>query len=81
MRGPAIESLPILFAAIATDLKTGEMQMLRQGSIADALRAPCSLPGIFAPKTVDGRELVDGGLMSPLPVGASGRWDATSLSQ
>ncbi len=68
-----IESMPIPFAAIATDLKTGEMQLLRHGSVADAVRASCSLPGIFVPKTIDGRELVDGGLVSPLPVDAARR--------
>ena len=73
LKGALIESLPIPFAAIATDLKTGEMQMLRTGPVADAVRASCSLPGIFVPKTVDGRELVDGGLVSPLPVGAARR--------
>lgn len=71
LKGAQIEALPIPFAAIATDLKTGEMQMLRKGSVADAVRASCSLPGIFVPKAVDGRELVDGGLVSPLPVGAA----------
>ena len=73
LKGARIESFPIPFAAIATDLKTGELQMLRQGPVADAVRASCSLPGIFVPKTVDGRELVDGGLVSPLPVGAARR--------
>lgn len=73
LKNARIESLPIPFAAIATDLKTGELQMLRQGPVADAVRASCSLPGIFVPKSVDGRELVDGGLVSPLPVGSARR--------
>ncbi len=73
LKGAQIESFPIPFAAVATDLKTGEMQMLRSGPVADAVRASCSLPGIFVPKTIGGRELVDGGLVSPLPVEAARR--------
>ena len=44
------------------------MQLLRQGLVADAVRASCSIPGVFVPRELAGRELVDGGLVSPLPV-------------
>lgn len=71
LKGARIEQLRTPFAAVATDLKTGDMQLLRQGSVADAVRASCSIPGVFVPRELAGRELVDGGLVSPLPVRAA----------
>lgn len=64
------ESLPIPFAAIATDLMTGHEVWLRQGRLTDALRASFSLPGVFAPVNADGRWLVDGAMVNPLPAAA-----------
>ncbi len=64
----AIEDLPVPFVAIATDVATGEPVELRTGSLADALRASMSVPGLFRPAHVDGRILVDGGLVANLPV-------------
>lgn len=63
-----IEELPIPFAAVACDIDTGEMVVLREGSLVDALRASVSIPGIFYPVRWQGRLLVDGGLVEPLPV-------------
>ena len=60
--------LPIPFAAVATDIKTGEKVVLRSGSIASAMRASMSIPGLFEPWKIGGRLLVDGGLVSNLPV-------------
>ncbi|MGI6075633.1 MAG: patatin-like phospholipase family protein [Pyramidobacter sp.] len=60
--------LPIPFAAVATDLVTGEKVVLRHGSLASAVRASMSLPGIFDPWELDGRLLVDGGMVSNMPV-------------
>jgi NTE family protein len=71
LKGARLEGLRTRFAAVATDLKTGELQLLRQGPVADAVRASCSIPGVFVPKDLNGRELVDGGLVSPLPVRAA----------
>ncbi len=65
---PRIEELPIPFAAVATDLKTGKEVWIRQGSLIDAVRASISLPGIFTPVSRDGQWLVDGGLVNPVPV-------------
>lgn len=59
-------SLP--FAAVATDLRTGEKVSLTTGSIARAVQASCSLPVVFAPTVIRGRPLVDGGVVSNLPV-------------
>jgi NTE family protein len=66
-----IEQLKIPFAAVATDLRSGDMMVLRSGDAGLAVRASCSIPGVFVPATVNGKELVDGGLTSPLPVQAA----------
>lgn len=63
-----IEALPLPFTCVATDLLTGHEVWLKEGPLIDALRASISLPGIFAPVRHDGRWLVDGALVNPLPV-------------
>ena len=55
------------FAVVATDVATGERVVLEEGSLARALRASSSLPGVFAPVEIDGRQLIDGGIGSPIP--------------
>ena len=60
--------LPIPFKAMATDLATGDGVILDHGSLPLAMRASMAVPGLFAPIEVDGRTLVDGGLVSNLPV-------------
>ncbi len=62
------DRLPIPFRAIATDMQTGEMVVLAEGSLPHALRASMSVPGVFAPVTLDGRVLGDGGLTRNVPV-------------
>jgi len=64
----AIESLPMAFAAVASDLLSGEEVALRDGDIIEAVRASISVPGIFTPVRRNGRILVDGGLVNPVPV-------------
>lgn len=64
----AFNQLPIPYRAIATDLQTGEKVVLDHGSLAQAIRASMAMPGLYAPAQVDGRTLVDGGLVSNLPV-------------
>lgn len=61
-------NLPIPFKAVATDIETGEKVVLDSGNLATAMRASMSIPGVFTPTEVDGRVLVDGGLVSNLPV-------------
>lgn len=56
------------FACVATDLATGREVWLREGSITAAVRASCALPGLLTPVIRDGRLLVDGGLVDPVPV-------------
>lgn len=63
-----IEKMPRRFAAVATDLGTGEKLAIQRGDTGAAVVASCSIPGVFIPALIDGRELVDGGLTSPLPV-------------
>jgi NTE family protein len=62
------DALPVPYAAVATDLVTGELVVLREGNLADAMRASMSLPGIFEPWKHQGRLLVDGGLVANVPV-------------
>ncbi len=65
---PNIEDLPIPFAAVATDLTSGQEVWIRKGSLIEAIRASISMPGMFTPCFRDGRLLVDGGLINPVPV-------------
>lgn len=63
-----IDQSPMPFGAVATDLHSGAEVWLRHGSIADAVRASIALPGLFTPvMRDDGRLLVDGGLVNPVP--------------
>lgn len=63
-----IEELEIPFAAVATDLDTGEAVIIREGPLVEALRASSAIPGIFRPARWRGRILVDGGMVEPVPV-------------
>jgi NTE family protein len=63
-----LEKLNKLFAVVATDLKSGEMIVFRTGNTGMAVRASSSVPGVFQPVTINGREYVDGGLVAPIPV-------------
>src|SRR3989449_3304490 len=54
-------------AVVATELQTGEMTVLRSGDVGLAVRASSSVPGVFQPVRIGGREFVDGGLVSPVP--------------
>lgn len=59
--------LPRAFVAVATDIETGDAVVLDHGSLAQAMRASMSLPSIFEPVRLDGRLLVDGGIVRNLP--------------
>ena len=61
-------ALRLPFAAVATDLGTGEKVTITSGSIARAVQASCSLPVVFTPTVVRRRTLVDGGVASMIPV-------------
>lgn len=64
----SFDQLGIPFRAVATDIENGQMVVLDRGDLIQALRASMSVPGVFAPKEIDGRMLVDGGLVRNLPV-------------
>jgi NTE family protein len=66
-----IESLPCTFAAIATELGTGNEVWLTRGGLVPAMRASYALPGVFPPVRIAGRWLVDGALVDPVPVSAA----------
>jgi NTE family protein len=65
-----IESLPIPFTAVATDLRAQREVWLTQGPLFDAIRASMAIPLVFTPVKLGGRELVDGGLLNPVPIAA-----------
>jgi NTE family protein len=63
-----IAGLPVIFGAIATELASGREVWLREGKVLDAVRASCSMPGVFTPVVRNGVVIVDGGLVNPVPV-------------
>src|ERR1700682_5739112 len=70
--GPTlIEDLPVKFATVATEVRTGHEIWLTHGRVVEAMRASYALPGIFAPVLVGDRWLVDGALVNPVPVSAA----------
>ncbi len=66
--GTRIEDLPKPFVAVAAELATGHEAWLRSGEMVPAIRASYALPGAFAPISIDGRWLIDGALVNPVPV-------------
>ena len=71
-----IEDLKRPFAAVATDLASGREVWLREGLVADAVRASIAMPGLFTPQAQDERLLVDGALVNPVPVSLARAMDA-----
>jgi len=63
-----IEDLQRPFSAVATDLESGREVWLREGPVADAVRASIAMPGLFTPSPREDRLLVDGALVNPVPV-------------
>lgn len=70
-----IQELPVPFTAVATDLKRKTEVWLNEGDLYAAIRASISVPGIFTPKVINGRTLVDGGLLNPLPAAPTNFYD------
>jgi NTE family protein len=71
VRQRPIERLKLSFAAVATELETGQRTVFRHGDTGAAVRASCSVPGVFEPAAIGGRHYVDGGVVSPVPVDAA----------
>jgi NTE family protein len=71
VKGLPIEQLKRPLGVVATDLQSGNQVVFRRGNTGIAVRASSSVPGVFQPVTIQGREYVDGGLTSPVPVKAA----------
>jgi len=66
--GRRIEDLPLPLGIVATDLNSGQGVLFQRGDTATAVRASSAVPAVFQPVRIAGREYVDGGLVSPVPV-------------
>ncbi len=73
------EELELPFACVSTDIVSGEEVISRQGKVAEAVRASLSLPFFFQPFFLDGRFLVDGGLVNPVPTSVAAALGANVL--
>ena len=67
LKKKSFKDLIIPFCAVAVDVSSGEEVVLKKGSVAKAIQASSSIPGIFEPTNIDGRLLVDGGLSNNVP--------------
>ena len=63
-----IEDLPVPYCTVAADVLTGEEVRFCSGRVKDAVRASVAIPGVFTPFKFEGRVLVDGGIVNPVPV-------------
>jgi NTE family protein len=76
VRHTPMEKLKIPFYAVATDLEKGEEVVFAKGNTGTAVRASCSIPGIFRPVKISDKIYVDGGVVSPVAVEAAKRHGA-----
>lgn len=76
LRETPMEKLRIPFYAVAADLQNGREMVFGSGNTGTAVRASCSIPGIFIPPVISGRMYVDGGVVSPVAVDAAKRLGA-----
>jgi len=74
-----IEDLPLPYAAVATNIDDHKEVWINRGDLFDAMRASMAIPGLMTPKEIDGKTLVDGGLLNPLP-GAPTYLDGTQFT-
>lgn len=75
-RNKTFAELDIPFVAVAVDIERGEEVLLREGSVAEAILASSSIPGIFVPQRRDHRLLVDGGVLNRVPADVAKRMGA-----
>ncbi|MEQ3722799.1 patatin-like phospholipase RssA [Alcanivorax sp.] len=68
---PEIETLDKKLVTVATDMTSGREVWITKGRMLDAARASCALPGLFSPVKMQGRWMLDGGLVNPVPVSAA----------
>ena len=76
VQGAPIEAFRIPFHAVAADIQTGEETVFGTGNAGMAVRASCSVPGVFQPARISGKTYVDGGLVSPVAVDVARRYGA-----
>jgi len=76
LRNTPMEKLRIPFYAVATDIQSGREMVFGTGNTGSAVRASCSIPGVFTPPLIGGRMYVDGGVVSPVAVDTARRLGA-----
>ena len=76
LRGTTMENLRIPFYAVATDIGSGQEMVFGKGNTGLAVRASCSIPGVFRPVRIGDRTYVDGGVVNPVAVDAARRLGA-----
>jgi NTE family protein len=75
----SFDDLPIPFRCVATDILSGDRVVLRDGSLATAVRASMAVPGVFTPVDLNGRVLADGGMVENIPVETVREMDADTV--
>lgn len=68
VQNKSIEQMRIPLGIVATELQSGKGVLFRTGNTGLAVRASCSVPGVFQPAVISGKEYIDGGLVAPVPV-------------
>ncbi len=76
VKNTPLEKMRIPFYAVAANIQNGQETVFSRGNTGTAVRASCSIPGIFRPVKIDGRMYVDGGVVSPIAVDAARRLGA-----
>lgn len=76
VKNTPLEKMRIPFYAVAANIQTGQETIFSRGNTGTAVRASCSIPGIFRPVKIDGKMYVDGGVASPIAVDAARRLGA-----
>ncbi len=77
VQNKSIEQMRIPLGIVATELQSGKGTLFRTGNTGLAVRASCSVPGVFQPAVISGKEYVDGGLVAPVPVSYARQMGAT----
>jgi NTE family protein len=77
VQNKTIEQMRIPLGIVATELQSGKGVLFRSGNTGQAVRASCSVPGVFQPTVIGNKEYVDGGLVAPVPVSYARQMGAT----
>ena len=77
VQNKTIEQMRIPLGIVATELQSGKGILFRSGNTGLAVRASCSVPGVFQPAVISGKEYVDGGLVAPVPASYARQMGAT----